>query len=161
MNRAAARLLMDAGCQFVTASPELTGVELAALTADAAPILVPAWGRTQLMLLHHCPARTYLGLWRGHAACRLCDEDSPDALRGTSLRDRRGCDFPLLRQRLPEGCLVRLMNMLPTDNVSKARQAGYAVMMEMTCEDGAEAAAAMRGAAVCPTTRGHWKTPVV
>jgi putative protease len=49
----------------------------------------------------------------------MCDGGHPDALRGQQLEDLMGHAFPLLRQRLPEGCRVRLMNMLPTDWTDK------------------------------------------
>ena len=69
MNRRAMAVLLEAGCQFVTASPELSGREMAALVRWNAPALIWAWGRVRLMLLHHCPARVYLGLQSGHASC--------------------------------------------------------------------------------------------
>jgi len=119
MNRQAASLLLEEGCRFVTASPELTGSELKTLLAGNPPVVTVVYGRTRLMLLHHCPARTALGLAKGHRDCRMCDENHPEALRGQTLEDRRGYRFPLLRQRLPEGCRVRLMNMLPTDWTDK------------------------------------------
>ena len=117
MNRQAASLLLEEGCAFVTASPELTGQELKTLLAGGAPVVTTVYGRTRLMLLHHCPARTALGLKKGHAGCRMCDEGHPDALKDQVLEDRKGYRFPLLRQRLPEGCLVQLMNAFPTDNI--------------------------------------------
>lgn len=170
MNRQAMRFLLEAGCAFVTASPECSGAELARLMAGHPPVegkppmAVPAYGRAQLMLLHHCPARTALNLDHGHAACALCDRGDPRALTGTALTDRKGYDFPLLRQRLPEGCLVRLMNSLPTDNVARARAAGYAVLCELTDESGgdlAEALRAIRGEGDGPrATAGHWLRPV-
>ena len=153
MNRRAARLLFDAGCQFATASNELSAAELETLMEGHPPLLVPAYGRAQLMLLHHCPARTYLGLDSGHSDCRLCDLHAADALEGASLIDRRGYAFPLLRQRLPEGCLVRLMNSLPTDILHRARAAGWAPLITLTDEsafpppDG-------------PATSAHWNRPV-
>ena len=159
-NRRAAALLYEAGCAFVTASPELTGQETAALLRGHPPALVPACGYAQLMLLHHCPVRTYLGLTCGHASCRLCDAGSPDALRGTSLRDRRGAELPLLRLRLPEGCLVRLMNALPTDNLRRVRAAGFTPLTELTVETPEEAAAILRGERGGESTSGHWNRPV-
>ena len=90
MNRRAAQFLLEQGCRFVTASSELSGAELRTLMQNHPPVVVPAYGREQLMLLHHCPARTYLGLTKGHAACRMCDQHSPDALAGQTLTDRRG-----------------------------------------------------------------------
>lgn len=148
MNRRAGALLLEQGCTFVTASPELSGQELSTLMAGQPPVLVPAYGYTQLMLLHHCPARTYLGLAKGHAACYMCDVGDPNALQGTSLVDRKGVAFPLLRQRLPEGCLVRLMNALPTDNLCRVKAAGYTPLIELTLDGGENA------------TSGHWNRPV-
>lgn len=164
MNRQALRFLLEAGCAFATASPECSGAELSRLMAGGPPVVVPAYGRAQLMLLHHCPARTALNLDHGHAGCALCDRGDPRALAGTALTDRKGYDFPLLRQRLPEGCLVRLMNSLPTDNLARARAAGYAVWCEMTDETGdalTEAVRAMGGQGENRgVTAGHWLRPV-
>ena len=154
MNRRAAQFLFEQGCAFVTASCELSGRELTRLMEGGAPILVPAYGRTQLMLLHHCPARTALGLTRGHADCAMCDTGAADALQGTVLTDRRGYEYPLLRLRMPEGCLVRLMNAAPTDVRRQVREAGYAPLTELTDErgwDDLEERAA---------TTGHWNRPV-
>ena len=126
MNRRAVQFLLGQGCAFVTASPELNRQELRALMAGRPPVLVPAFGRMQLMLLHHCPARTLLGLKQGHAACALCDRDDPDSLRGLSLTDRTGASFPLQRIRLPEGCQVRLLNCLATDLRAEIAREGWA-----------------------------------
>lgn len=163
-NRRAAQVLYDEGCEFVTASGELSAAELTTLMAGHPPMLVPAYGRAQLMLLHHCPARTYLGLSKGHASCRLCDDGKDDALAGTALIDRRNTAFPLLRQRLPEGCLVRLMNSVPTDIVERVRRAGWPAMMTLNGESGAEIENAVavwngekgRG----ESTSAHWNRPV-
>lgn len=164
MNRRAAQFLLEQGCRFVTASSELSGAELRTLMQNHPPVVVPAYGREQLMLLHHCPARTYLGLTKGHAACRMCDQHSPDALAGQTLTDRRGTVYPLLRQRLPEGCLVRLMNALPTNNIRRVRQADYAPMMVLTTENAQEAAdvrAVMDGEMrELEGTSNHWNRPV-
>ncbi len=163
-NRRAAQVLFEEGCAFATASGELSGAELATLMAGNPPLVVPAWGRAQLMLLHHCPARTYLGLSKGHAACRMCDDRKADALQGTALIDRRNTAFPLLRMRLPEGCLVRLMNSVPTDIVARVRQAGWPAMMTLNDESGAEienAIAVWRGGrGEGESTSAHWNRPV-
>ena len=163
MNRQAAALLLEEGCEFVTASPELTGRELAVLCAGNAPIAVNVYGRTQLMLLHHCPARTYLGLDRGHRDCRMCDTHSADALAGTSLEDRLGHSFPLLRLRLPEGCLVRLLNMLPAENTDR-REVRFRCA-ELTDETPEEAGRVLDAFAEyrktgMKSTAGHWTRPV-
>ena len=167
MNREAARLLKEEGCRYVYASPELTGTELKGRTApgrDLPEIVCCAWGRTQLMLLHHCPARTALGLSRGHAACVLCDEGDPRALKGKSLEDEQGHSFPLMRIRLPEGCLIRLLNTVPTDLGDQRMTASRAA--EMTTETGEEAEEILRRLSAHQkspgeSTRGHWSRPVL
>ena len=169
MNRQAASMLFEEGCVFVTASPELTGQELKTLLKGEPAIAVTVYGRTRLMLLHHCPARTALGLAKGHRDCRMCDERHPDALKGQVLEDRRGYRFPLLRQRLPEGCLVELMNALPTDNISNAQSTMHKAQanksMVLTTENKEETEEVLQafaeGRKTNPeTTSGHWKRPV-
>ena len=162
MNRQAAKLLLEEGCAFVTASPELTGAELKELLACGEPIVTVVYGRTRLMLLHHCPARTALGLAKGHKDCRMCDEGSPDALAGQALEDRKGYRFPLLRQRLPEGCMVQLMNAFPTDNLDKGTDIKAVIL---TTEDRDETKAVLEAfkegrKTGGETTTGHWKRPV-
>ena len=160
MNRGSAAFLLEQGCAFVTASPELTGAELKTLTAGGAPILVPAWGRAQMMLLHHCPARTALGLKQGREACALCDENRPESLRGKALTDEAGRSFPCFRTRLPEGCVVRLMNALPTDVRRKA--AGMNRLFSFLDETPAEVRAVLAGEKPdTPVTSGHWSRETI
>ncbi len=163
MNRQAAAFLLEAGCKFVTASPELTGKELETLTAGDPPVAVTVFGRTQLMLLHHCPARTALGCTDGHRDCRMCDTGHPDALAGNVLEDTMGHAFPLLRQRLPEGCRVRLMNVLPTDWTDRKGIRFPAV--ELTTESREETERVLEAAETgmrtgLEATSGHWNRPV-
>ena len=148
MNRRAAAFLLERGCTFVTASQELTGEELKTLLAGNPPVVVPALQRTRLMLLHHCPARTALGLTRGHKDCTLCDRNAPEACQGTCLTDRMGYSFPLQRLRLPEGCLVELLNARVTDVVERVQKAGYTQMVDMTGNVSGE------------KTNGHWNRAV-
>ena len=156
MNRRAASFLFRQGCRFVTASPELTREETAELLSGCGAIYVPAYGRTQLMLLHHCPARTALGLSTGHGECALCDRRDGRSLWGQCLTDRMGCDYPLLRQRLPEGCLVRLMNHQPT-----LIRTGAPRLLELTDETPQTAIALARGEAIeGKTGTGHWHRAV-
>ena len=70
----------------------------------------------------------------------------------------------MLRERMPEGCLVRLMNMLPTDLGDKGVPGPVA--MEMTTESGEATREIVdrilngeRGPE--EATRGHWKRPVL
>ncbi len=167
MNREAIRFLEEQGCVFVTASPELTGEEgrrLAGSGEEGLPVVFPAYGRTQLMLLHHCPARTVQGWSQGHSACWLCEEGDPRALRGKTLEDERGHRFPLQRVRLPEGCLVRLLNTVPTDLGDKPLPGPG--LMELTVETGEEARELWERfrrheRAPGESTRGHWSRPVL
>ena len=163
MNRQAAAFLLEAGCAFVTASVELTGKELAELTAGGAPIAVTVFGRTQLMLLHHCPARTALGLDDGHRECRMCDVHAADALEGNALEDGMGHRFPLLRVRMPEGCRIRLMNGLPTEWTDR-RGIRYPAV-EMTTETAEETERVMQALengtrTGMAATGGHWARAV-
>lgn len=161
MNRLALEELLSRGCRFAVVSPELTGRETAELLAEDTPALVWAYGRARLMLLHHCPARVFLGLSTGHAACRMCEQGSPDALAGQSLIDRRGASFPLMRHRLPGGCRIELLNALPTDVRRQAAEAGLTPLMVFTLEDSGETARLMAGGAPSEaTTAGHWTRPV-
>lgn len=163
-NRRAAQVLYAEGCAFVTASVELSAAELTVLLSGDPPMLVPAYGRTQLMLLHHCPARTYLNLRKGHAGCEMCDNGSPDALQGTCFTDWRGEMFPLLRQRLPEGCLVRLMNSIPTDILERVRRANWRPLMTLSNEAGGALSMAVTawkgGKTWGETTSAHWNRPM-
>ncbi len=167
MNREAARLLKEAGCEYAFVSPELTGEETNRLmepAEDLPRMIAGVYGRTQLMLLHHCPARTALGWRQGHESCALCDRADPRALRGKMLEDERGYRFPLLRLRLPEGCLVRLMNTLPTDVADKPVRGIRG--LEMTTETAREALSVLRSAeshrkSPGESTRGHWNRPVL
>ena len=167
MNREAALLLKEQGCCFAFASPELSGTEMKRLRESLEgemPLLAPVYGRTQLMLLHHCPARTALGMKTGHDACAMCDREDPACLRGKQLTDEGGRSFPLQRLRLPEGCLVRLLNMLPTDLGDKEIPGPWAA--EMTMETGEETGrileSLIRGErSGQESARGHWKRPVL
>lgn len=143
MNRQAAGFLLDEGCEFVTASPELTERETRALCAGKAPVTVRAYCREQLMILHHCPARTWLGMTKGHRECTMCDRNTADALRGTYLTDRRGEKLPLERIRLPEGCLVRVRNIAVTDILQ------HCGGLYRTTED-------LPGDETAERTSGHW-----
>ena len=163
MNRQAAAFLFEAGCEFVTASPELTGKELEELTAGDPPVAVTVFGRTQLMLLHHCPARTMLGCTDGHRECKMCDMHHPDALEGNALEDGMGHRFPLLRQRMPEGCRIRLMNGLPTEWTD--RKGIRNPLIEMTTESRAETEQVLDALEAgtktgMEATGGHWNRAV-
>ena len=88
----------------------------------------------------------------------------PRRAEGKKLTDEGGRSFPLIRLRLPEGCLVRLLNMLPTDIGDKGIAGPWAA--EMTTESGGETfriiGNLIRGERSGEeSTRGHWKRPVL
>ena len=87
MNREAAAFLREQGCALAFVSPELTGAEARELREGCRgvlPLMMTVYGRTQLMLLHHCPARTARGYSAGHGDCAMCDRGDPAGLRGKS-----------------------------------------------------------------------------
>ena len=93
----------------------------------------------------------------------MCDEGQAEALAGNVLEDRMGHRFPLMRERLPEGCLVRLMNMLPTD--AAERQNVRYRCAELTDEGLEEARRVLealwaRRKTGLAATNGHWMRAV-
>ena len=116
MNGECARFLTMRGAEKLTASCEMSFGELRALLAQGGDYIIEAYGRTQLMLLSHCPRRTERGDEAQDAACRSCDRDGGCPAVYT---DRRGYRFPARRLRMAHGCVVRLYNSVVTD-MSKA-----------------------------------------
>lgn len=112
MNAECARFFGALGVERLTASCELSGGELRALAACGAPLEIEAYGRTQLMLLSHCPRRTLAGDTARDARCDACAKDGGCPAVYT---DRKGYRFPARRTRTDGGCTVRLYNSLPTD----------------------------------------------
>ena len=107
MNGEALRMLSHLGCGSVTLSRELSKQEIQDLPTDICELILPVYGRTRLMLLNHCPARTKLGLKAGREQCDLCAQGK--GALGSFLTDRMKADYPLFPLRLPEGCQIELM----------------------------------------------------
>ncbi len=127
------------GLKWMTVSPELNQGEIGDLPLANFPFVLPVYGRTRLMTLNHCPARTALGLASGHEHCRLCEQDHQDSLRGKRFSDSLNHEFPLLRTRLPEGCIVNLYNTLPLNlsaYADKLRNVGW--LLAFTTESARE-----------------------
>ena len=92
------------------------------------------YGRTQLMLLSHCPRRTKAGDERQDAACNACAANGGCPQVYT---DRKGYRFPAKRQKMEHGCVVRLYNSMPTDMARSARKlydAGISLRVSFTDE---------------------------
>ena len=119
MNAACAAFFFGKGLSRLTASCELSAKELRELFSQGGNYELEAYGRTQLMLLSHCPHRTKNGDERQDAACNAC------AARGgvpDIYTDRKGYRFSARRIRMEHGCVVRLYNSVPTDMVRSAQQ---------------------------------------
>ncbi|MHC1786171.1 MAG: U32 family peptidase [Christensenellales bacterium] len=134
------RFLRDRGCTAAIVSPETSKVELQALPADELPLILPVYGRARLMLLNHCPERTYRGLSGDKRSCRLCERG--EGTIGQALGDRMGMAFPLCPIRLPEGCLNLLMHNRPV-HLSKRAVTGR-WLLAFTTETAGEALAITR-----------------
>ncbi len=172
MNGRTAAELGRLGLKWQTVSPELNEKEMRQLPLSNIPFVLSMYGRTRLMTLNHCPARTALGLHTSHENCRLCEQDSIDSLRGKRFADGLDHEFPLLRTRLPEGCIVHLYNTLPLNlsaQADKLRSIGW--LLTFTTETAGEQLditacfAALRKGWPCETslpagTAGHFRRGV-
>ena len=134
MNGSCAAFYTTLGAQRLTASCELSLKELKELTACGGNYEIEAYGRTQLMLLHHCPRRTAAGDQRQDAACNACAANGGIPAVYT---DRKGYRFPAKRLRMEHGCVVRLYNSVPTDMARSAKKlydAGITLCVSFTDE---------------------------
>ena len=124
------------------------------------------------MWLNHCPERVRGSLSMSREKCALCKEEAIACGKETpELIDRKGYCFPLQKIRTEEGCLIRLLNALPTDlsrqeEARKALEAG--MLVNLTIETPEEQlrlveewVAVFRGEASMPyregkATQGHF-----
>ena len=136
-NREAVRALMHTPISGFMLWPEWTKTELADMLPCELPALMKVYGREQLMLLNHCPARTMRDMDTGREQCALCTEqDMACGLRNAELRDRLGYQCPLQRMRTPEGCVLRVLGALPTlinDDAARAKL-GAGALLHFTTE---------------------------
>lgn len=108
-NHLASRFLHDRGAVYQVLPRELTRSEIGDFISQSpAQLILPVYGRSRLMYLNHCPARTAKGLSGNRAACRLCEKG--EGCLNQTLTDRKGEKFPLLPVRMEEGCLVQLLS---------------------------------------------------
>ena len=133
MNRQAAAFLFERGAAFVTASTEMSMEDMLRMRGSCGRILLPAYGRAHLMLLHTCPARVRLGLKEGHSECRMCDTHARESLQACPfLEDMHGARYPLVREALPEGCMIHLLSPEPINRLKAA--GNVSVLVELTDE---------------------------
>lgn len=119
MNRECAAFFYALGSKRLTASCELSAKELKELSADGGNYEIEVYGKTQLMLLSHCPRRTKAGDERQDTACRAC------AMQGgvpAVYTDRKGYRFEARRLRMSHGCVLRLYNSITTDMAKVSRK---------------------------------------
>ena len=119
MNGECAAFYSALGAQRLTASCELSLKELRELQACGGNYEIEVYGRTQLMLLSHCPRRTVAGDEKQDAACNACARNGGCPQVYT---DRKGYRFPAKRQKMAHGCVVRLYNSMPTDMARSAKK---------------------------------------
>jgi len=134
MNGECAAFYTAQGAKRLTASCELSHKELRELRGCGGNYEIEVYGRTQLMLLSHCPRRTAAGDERQDAACNACAANGGCPQVYT---DRKGYRFPAKRQRMVHGCVVRLYNSMPTDMARSAKKlfdAGLSLRVSFTDE---------------------------
>ncbi|MEG1811063.1 MAG: DUF3656 domain-containing protein [Clostridia bacterium] len=145
--------LQKMGFERVLLSQELTKPQLRdILKLGGAGVRV--YGRTELMQLMHCPLKEYRG-------CRDCKGNAG------MLMDEAKREFPLVNIRQSGGCLVRMLNCVPTDitdvypqieadyiqlafYLETAQQVEERITAAIAAHDG-KMTEALPGA-----TRGHW-----
>lgn len=134
MNNEAAGFFTALGAKRLSISCELSLKELRETTAPGGNFELEAYGRTMLMLLHHCPKRTNQGDEIQDALCNACASNGGCPAIYT---DRKGYRFPAKRQKLAHGCVVRLYNSVVTDMAryaQKIRDTGLSIRLLFTDE---------------------------
>jgi putative protease len=154
-NREAVKMLLELGCTRVMLSPELTKAQLRDIIDANGACAVTVYGRVPLMHLMHCPVK----LDRG---CENCGGSA----RG--MTDQEGRTFPLVNTRQSDGCLVRLLNCVPTDltGVYQELPSPQSIRLDFFSESPDEIkerihAARICGPAIPESTRGHWNRGVL
>jgi len=134
MNAQSAAFFAGLGARGLTLSCEMNEGEIRALTAQGGSYALEAYGRTQLMLLSHCPRRTARGDGAQDARCDACAQDGGCPAVYT---DRKGYRFPARRTKLAHGCVIRLYNSVPTDLsrvADRLRRLGCSLRLSFTDE---------------------------
>jgi len=147
----------DMGFDRVTLSLELTRPQLRDISGCGTAVSI--YGRTQLMQLRHCTLKEQRGCQncKGHVGI---------------MQDEAGREFPLRNIRQEDGCLLRLLNCLPTDITDLYGELPKPEAVQLAFYDESpdavslrvlSAIAAREGKQVYQTanaTRGHWNRPV-
>ncbi|MCH5278568.1 MAG: U32 family peptidase [Christensenellaceae bacterium] len=160
MNSHTVNELIRLGYNFVIPSPELTGVQLAALAEKCSErLLIWLHGRVPLMQLLHCPVKE-------HGGCLDCNGEAG------RVTDEAGREFPLINTKFSDKCLVRMLNCRTTDLIDiydeLPRAAGAVLSFSGEAEDmmidrlsAFTAARSGRSVPQLPnSTRGHFNRKV-
>jgi len=134
MNGESAAFFTGLGAKRLTASCELSLKELREMKASGGNFEIEAYGRTMLMLLHHCPRRTERGDQKQDSLCDACADNGgmPEIYT-----DRKGYRFPTKRLKMKHGCVVRVYNSVPTDmlrSAAKLHETGFSLRVCFTDE---------------------------
>ena len=134
MNGECAAFYHALGAKRLTASCELSYKELRELQSCGGNYELEVYGRTQLMLLSHCPRRTKAGDDKQDAACNACAANGGCPQVYT---DRKGYRFPAKRLKMEHGCVVRLYNSVSSDMARSSKKlfdAGVSLRLSFTDE---------------------------
>ena len=105
-NEGTLQMLARKGIKTAVLSRELSANEIEQLPKDIIELVLPVYGRNQLMQLNHCPERTRLGLSKSKTGCTLCQRGQ--GLKGQAMVDRYNCAYPLSPTRFDHSCLIDL-----------------------------------------------------
>lgn len=133
MNHACAEFFTALNVNRLTVSCELNQKELRDVFQSGGNYVMEAYGRTQLMLLNHCPRRTKNGDEKQDNKCDACAKNGgcPEVYT-----DRKGYQFPLRRLQMEHGCVLRLYNSVETDMAKYAeRLRDFAVSLRLAFTD--------------------------
>ena len=119
-NKECAAMLSALKVSAMTVSCELSVHEVDELVSADKAYVMEVYGRTQLMLLSHCPVRTERGDQRTDNQCNRCRAEHRECT--ACYTDTKGYRFPAYNIRTPHGCLLRIYNSLPLDAARYEKQ---------------------------------------
>ena len=134
-NESAMKLLSSFGVQAALLSRELSELEIKLLPSNLIELILPVYGRAQLMQLNHCPERLIRGLSRNKAGCNLCERGQ--GIKGEFLEDRFDCHYPLMPTHFNGNCLVALHHHKPLHLATLAPKMSW--LMDLRMEQEADA----------------------
>ncbi len=105
-NTKSQEVLRAFGVKSAVLSRELSLSEVKLLNPDTLELILPVYGRTQLMFLNHCSERVSRSLSKHKAGCTFCERGH--GLLGQTLKDRMSAEYPLSPTHFNKGCLITL-----------------------------------------------------